>query len=464
VALGQRHLVDGAAMRRVGLVAYWYPPRQAAGALRAAALARYLPAFGWEPVVVTVRPRGSLYLPADGVLSGPQEVPAPDLATPDRAWHAIAAGAVEAVRGPAALETLKTENVLASRRPLARAAHWAYRQVLAFPDDTWPWLVDRGSVARLLAARGVSAIVSTSPPPTAHLVAAAAASRLGVPWIADYRDPWSQRSAWRRAWPLAPLEARLERRTLSGAAHVVAVSAPLADGLRRLLASPHVTVVPNGFDPADRDLPVRDPVPIPGDRFTLVHTGTLTHGSRDPGLVFEALDGLVARGALAADRLELWFIGRHLEVARRAASRWPRLAAAVRYAPQVSRAAALDAQRRATVLLALGSPDAAYDADVPTKAFEYLDAGRPVLGVASHGSALAALLAETRGGRVVTSAAEAACVLADWLAMWRRDGVVEAGGDAAAIARYERRRLTGAFARVLDRTVDAARAPVPQAQ
>ena len=50
-------------MRRVGLVAYWYPPRQAAGALRAAALARYLPAFGWEPVVVTVRPRSSLHLP-----------------------------------------------------------------------------------------------------------------------------------------------------------------------------------------------------------------------------------------------------------------------------------------------------------------------------------------------------------------------------------------------------------------
>jgi hypothetical protein len=450
-------------MRRVGLVAYWYPPRQAAGALRAAALARYLPAFGWEPVVVTVRPRGSLYLPKEGVGPVPQEVPVPVLATPDRAWHAIAAGAVEAMRGPTALEMLKTENVLASRRPFARAAHWAYRQVLAFPDDTWPWLVDRGSVARVLAARGVSAIVSTSPPPTAHIVAAGAASRLGVPWIADYRDPWSQRSAWRRTWPLSGLEARLERRTLAGAAHVVAVSSPLADGLRRLLSC-QVTVVPNGFDPADRVLPVRDPVPIPGDRFTLVHTGTLTHGSRDPGLVFAAMDGLVARGAIAADRLELWFIGRHLEVARRAAARWPRLATAVRYAPQVSRGAALDAQRRATVLLVLGSPDAAHDADVPTKAFEYLDAGRPVLGVASHGSALAALLAETRGGRVVTTAAEAACALADWLAAWRRDGVVDAGSDAAAIARYERRRLTAAFAQVLDRTVDAARPPVPRAQ
>ena len=87
-------------MNRVGLIAYWYPPRQAAGSLRAAALARYLPAFGWEPVVVTVRPRTSLHLPdGAGLVSGRDPAndhapaPAPALATADRAWHALAAGA-----------------------------------------------------------------------------------------------------------------------------------------------------------------------------------------------------------------------------------------------------------------------------------------------------------------------------------------------------------------------------------
>ena len=274
-------------MRRVGLVAYWYPPRQAAGALRAAALARYLPAFGWEPVVVTVRPRSSLHLPP-----GPLErddVPAPALATTDRALHALAAAAVEALRGSEALETLKTENVLAGRRPHARAAHWFYRHWLSFPDDTWPWLVDRRSVARVFAARGVDAIVSTSPPPTAHLVAAAAARRLQVPWVADYRDPWSQRSAWRRAWPLAGVEARLERHTLSQAAHVVTVSAPLADNLRRLLGRP-VSVVPNGFDPADRAAAVRRSA---SDRGRSLHAGPHRHA-----------DERIARSRAAVRRAE----------------------------------------------------------------------------------------------------------------------------------------------------------------
>ena len=435
-------------MRRVGLVAYWYPPRQAAGALRAAALARYLPAFGWEPVVVTVRPRSSMHLPPGAPVR--DDVPPPALATTDRAWHALAAAAVEALRGSDALEPLKTENVLASRRPHTRAAHWVYRHWLSFPDDTWPWLVDRRSVARVFAAHGVDAIVSTSPPPTAHLVAAAAARRLQVPWIADYRDPWSQRSAWRRAWPLAGVEARLERHTLSRAAHVVTVSAPIADNLRRLLGRP-VSVVPNGFDPADREAPVVEPLPIAADRFTLLHTGTLTHGSRDPGLLFGALDALVARGDVSTAALEVWFVGRHAEVARRAAARWPALAPSLRYAGAVPRAAALDAQRRATVLVALGSPDAAHDGDVPTKVFEYLDARRPILAIASHQSALAALFDATRGGRVAATAAEAEAALVHWLGRWRQDGRVVASSDAQAISRYERRRLTGEFAQILDR-------------
>jgi glycosyltransferase involved in cell wall biosynthesis len=439
-------------MRRVGLVAYWYPPRQTAGALRAAALARYLPAFGWQPVVVTVRPRSSLHLTPGHVPPGAGaagDVPAPALATTDRAWHALAAAAVEALRGADALEPLKTENVLAGRRPHARAAHWIYRHVLSFPDDTWPWLVDRRSVARVFAAHGVEAIVSTSPPPTAHLVAAAAARRLQVPWVADYRDPWSQRSAWRRAWPLAGVEARLERHTLSRAAHVVTVSEPIAANLRRLLGR-SVSVVPNGFDPADRDTAATDLLPIAADRFTLVHTGTLTHTSRDPGILFAALAALVGRGDLPLRALEVWFVGRHLEVARRAAAAWPALAPALHFVASVPRATALDAQRRATVLLVLGSPDPAYDGDAPTKTFEYLDAGRPVLAIASPRSTLAALLAETGGGRTAATVADVEAALGDWLAVWKRLGHVPASSDPQAVARYERRRLTGEFARVLD--------------
>ncbi|MEO5819649.1 MAG: glycosyltransferase, partial [Vicinamibacteraceae bacterium] len=369
------------------------------------------------------------------------------------AWHALAAAAVEALRGREALEPLKTENVLAGRRPHARAAHWLYRHVLSFPDDTWPWLVDRRSVARVFGAHGVEAIVSTSPPPTAHLVAAAAARRLRVPWVADYRDPWSQRSAWRRAWPLAGVEARLERHTLSGAAHVVTVSEPIAANLRGLLGRP-VSVVPNGFDPADRDAAAIDPLPIAADRFTLIHTGTLTHASRDPGIVFAALAAMVRRGDLSVDRLEVWFIGRHQDVARRAAAAWPALAPALRFVGAVPRAAALDAQRRATALIALGSPEAAYDGDVPTKVFEYLDAGRPILAITSARSALAALLATTRGGCTAATSAGVEAALLDWLARWRRDGRVPASSDRQAIARYERRRLTGEFAQVLDRVAD----------
>jgi glycosyltransferase involved in cell wall biosynthesis len=212
-----------------------------------------------------------------------------------------------------------------------------------------------------------------------------------------------------------------------------------------------VSVVPNGFEPADRSAVAIDPLPFAAGCFTLIHTGTLTTGSRDPRILFAALDAIVGRGDLPIAALEVWFVGHHLEVARRAAAAWPRLAPALHFAGPVPRATALDAQRRATALIALGSPDPAYDGDVPTKVFEYLDAGRPVLAIASPQSALATLLAATRGGCTAATAAEAEAALVDWLALWRRDGVVPGSSDSRAIARYERRRLTGEFAQVLDR-------------
>ena len=215
VAVGQRHLVDGRRdeTRRPGRLLVSAAagrrraPRRGAGALPAGVR---LGAGG--------RDRASAVVAAPAARAGrcATTFRAPALATTDRAWHALAAAAVEALRGRDALETLKTENVLAGRRPHARAAHWVYRHWLSFPDDTWPWLVDRRSVARVFAAHGVDAIVSTSPPPTAHLVAAAAARRL-------------RRAVGRRlprslvaAIGVAPRLAARRRRGAARAAHAVA--------------------------------------------------------------------------------------------------------------------------------------------------------------------------------------------------------------------------------------------------
>ncbi len=431
-------------MRRVAIVAYWYPPFNAVGGQRAAALARYLPHFGWEPVVVTVKPAGGPYV--DPPAEEPDLTAGEVIRLSDRSLHPRLFRFLMR-EGPGGRVDRWAAAGARESGPL-RAAHWLYRQWLSFPDEVWPWLIDSRRVRALLHERRVNAIISTSPPATAHLLAARAARALGVPWLADYRDLWSQRSAWARVWPLRAMERRIERRALRTASALVTVSAPIADALARLHGRPAV-VVPNGFDPAERAAAVPTPLPIDARRFTLLHTGTLTP-ARDPALLFEAIDGLRRAGELDVSNLEIWFVGRYLDAVRRALDRWPAVAPAVRLSGPVPRAVALDAQRRATVLVVLGSPEPKHAGDMSTKVFEYLDARRPVLAVATRGGALEALLTETGGGAVVTSAGEAAVVLARWLREHASHGRVAWCGAPARVARYERRALTGEFARVLD--------------
>ncbi|HEY8548390.1 MAG TPA: glycosyltransferase [Vicinamibacterales bacterium] len=448
--------------RRVAIVTYAYPPMNVPGALRAAALARHLPAYGWEPLVVTVTPGSALYLDPPGDCPPPREKfpngvgdsppPLQILRTRDLSLHGLAARMASRKDGHAGrdrLERLKGHNVQANGRLPLRALHWVYRHWAAFPDETWPWMLEYPRIRRALRTAAIDAIVSTSPPPTCHLIASRLARDLRVPWIADYRDLWSDRTAWRRTRPLRPLERAIERCVMKRAAGIVTISQPLAEDLVALLGRP-VAVIPNGFEPLDAP-DTASPLPIDPHRFTLVHTGTLTHGTRDPGLLFGAIATLLDTGDVAAPELDVWLIGRHLEVARAALARWPQLAPLVHLVPSVPRPVALDAQRRASVLVALGTPNPAHAGDVTSKVFEYLQAQRPVLAFAPRDGSLDRLLADTAGGQVVTSSAEAASALLHWLRQWREQGRPSWTGRPERIARYDRRVLTGEFARLLDR-------------
>jgi glycosyltransferase involved in cell wall biosynthesis len=445
-------------MPRVVILAYWYPPLHAIGSQRPAKLARYLPSFGWTPTVITVEPECRRFL------EPPLEIEPLEAGivhrTRDRSWHTWLARRTG--QGSAAdLERFAFDNVRASGGVGLRALHFIYQQLVSFPDEAWPWLIDYRTIERLVRQADAQAIVSTSPPATTHLLAARLSRRLGLPWIADLRDPWTQRPTRRRMAPLRAVERWLERRTLAQATRLVTVSDEIAQDLGRLHRNPTV-VLPNGFDPDDERVDRGPALPLARDRFTFVFTGTLEHETREPGMLLDALDALIKAGELSAADLEFWLIGRNLGVARPALAAHPTLAASVRLEPPIARGAALATQRAATVLVVLGPTEALHGGALTGKVFEYLGARRPILAFGARGGALDRLLAETGGGVLVTSAAEARDALLHWARERRETGRVAWRGDPAAVARYDRRALAGRWAALLDEVT--RRAPVRDAR
>jgi glycosyltransferase involved in cell wall biosynthesis len=314
---------------------------------------------------------------------------------------------------------------------------------MRWPDRAFPWLVPAVQQGLEVLRRKPEAVIfSTSPPPTAHLVAACLARLTGRPWIADLRDPWTSREA--RGWPWQAAESALERQVLRGARRLVTVSPELAAHLAGYHGRP-VDVITNGFDPATEDAAPRRP----RARLTLTYTGTIYRPQQDPELLLGGLARLRAAGELPPGAVDLRFFGADLGDVPLLAERLG-VADCVSTHAWVSRAEALARQRESHALLLLDWAMPEGVGVLTYKVFEYLQARRPVLAVGPRcGTALAALLAETGAGTLCTTPAEVAGRIGALLSEHRATGDVAFAARPEAIERYSARRLAGQLAALL---------------
>src|SRR3954470_3068339 len=164
-------------MRRGLIVAYYFPPLGGAGSLRISALATHLPEYGWEATVLA--PRNGAYY-RDLEISFPERL-------------VIRTPSIELSRtGKRLLRTGGSDVVPAKPGGTRVAARSAARSALYFPDAQVGWYAPALFTARrALRERHFDAIFSSSFPITAHLIARRLHRWMDVPWIAEFRDPWS---------------------------------------------------------------------------------------------------------------------------------------------------------------------------------------------------------------------------------------------------------------------------------
>jgi glycosyltransferase involved in cell wall biosynthesis len=350
--------------RRILLVSYFFPPSRDTGALRPAAMAKWLRRLGHRVEVLTTSAYGtgrdeSVHHSRDAQL-----------------WRAR-------LHGRGRIDALFDADTYGSRpHPLSR---------LVVPEPllaAWAPFA-RAAALRLNRRERFDCVITTSPPESTHAIGMALRRR-GLPWVADVRDGWTFE-------PLRPefptraqraFDARLERRWLGSADAVVCVSEPAAEDLReRGIADP--LVIANGWDP---ELAPKATRPSTGlldpDRVSLVYTGRFGSYGRDPRPLVEALRRLARDDPDSASRLELVVAGPLTgeEAELLEADVAP---ARIVLVGSLARERALALQREADALLLLAQPTRSQLLNI--KLFEYLASGRPILALADG----------TEAGRVV---------------------------------------------------------------
>ena len=173
-------------MKRVLVIAYYWPPSGGSGVQRWVKFCKYLPALGWEPVVYA--PLNADYPSLDPSFEA--EVPASVEVLRGRIWEPYAA--YRQLLGGARASTQVTEISSGPKTWKQRLSLWI-RGNLFVPDPRVGWV--RPSVKFLrkyLAEHPVDVIVTTGPPHSVHLIGQRLHRALGIPWIPDFRDPWTR--------------------------------------------------------------------------------------------------------------------------------------------------------------------------------------------------------------------------------------------------------------------------------
>jgi glycosyltransferase involved in cell wall biosynthesis len=362
-------------MRRVLIVAYYFPPLGGAGALRVLGFARHLPEFGWEPVVLA--PSNGAYF-RDPSLSFPgQTVRTRSLELSRAGKRALAAGGDD-VR-PATVGPLRTLS-----RQLAR--RWLY-----FPDAQIGWYPGAAAAGRRLAREATfDAVFSSSFPITAHLVARAVHRRAGIPWIAEFRDPWSVRMSGGSA--LQRRRAQRLERAIADEASAAVMTSPTWAGEHSKQWGRSVVTIPNGYGCLSP--------PSQGDEHVMCFLGTYYPGRQDLSAVWKALAVIAADPRSPPVRLRI--VG-EASPTMRAELRANRVESLVEVTGFLAHEEALRRVASASLLVAAGPANAdGYGTGwVPAKLFEYLATGLPILWVGATPNDGASLLATHPGCRIL---------------------------------------------------------------
>jgi len=434
-------------MHKVLIITYYWPPSGGAGVQRWLKFAKYLREFGWEPVIYT--PSNPEFPVIDDTLY--KDIPAGIEVIRTPIWEPYAF--YRKITGKKSTVKINSGFLNHKRSPglFEKFSVWV-RGNLFIPDARKYWI--RPSVRFLnkyLREHHIDAIVSTGPPHSMHLIAKALKEHLNIPWLADFRDPWTDIDYYKDLKISAYADKKhksLELETIKGCNAMVVVSSDMKVNYERM-GGTNVNLITNGFDTEDMDLKdvVRD------TKFSISHIGTLPPSLNLKGL-WQALADLSETLPDFRNNLEIKLIGKvdnsitdditTFNLANQFTG--------IEYVTHDK--AALLMKQSAILLLAINKDSPNAKGILTGKFFEYLASGRPIFAIGPPDGDLSAILEASEAG-YISEYNDLEGIKKTVLMLYEKYLSNDLNHCPKGIEKYSRRNLTSELAGVLNKMIEA---------
>ena len=371
-------------MKRLLIIAYYFPPSNASGIHRTLKFIKHLTALGWKIDVLTFGDNSQI--------AGGQPVMANKVYRAGELdlfsiWDRLKSNLFfepTSVKRSAPQNTFLEKN----RDPVTRNYWQRFKDQLSglfqTPDNQFGWLLPALLVSRKIKRPDI--IYSSAPPFTGHLIGAFLKKRWGVPLVCDFRDPWGN-NPFRlpKTGFIHWLDNKLERWVFSLGDSIIANTPLMTDSFKNrfAFARKKIISITNGFDPADF-VGLSSCREVSNSKFLLVHPGAL-YGERNPVKFLFALKQLIFEQGCS--NIIVHFIGTCEAFEGKSVGDQVvdlGLQGHVKFIPPVEHGKALQIMKGADILLLFAQGTTL---QIPAKLFEYMGIGKPVFAIGEKNSA-----------------------------------------------------------------------------
>ncbi|MDR6487334.1 hypothetical protein J2799_001839 [Chryseobacterium vietnamense] len=376
--------------KKILIITYYWPPAGGPGVQRWLKFAKYLPDFGWKPIIYT--PENPSYPLLDETLM--KDVPENIEMVRTTIWEPYQLA-----------EKLNKSNkkFKAGQFDVGKNQSWKSRLSIwvrgnfFIPDARVFWVKPSVKfLEKYLKENSIDTIVTSGPPHSLHLIGLGLKNKMpDLKWIADFRDPWTEISYYKHLKLTKSSDKKhrqLESAVFINADITLATSYTDAENFRK--AGANAVCITNGFDESDSDKNVKGQI---SQAFTLSYIGVLEQ-LRNPENLWKALDVLVKENTDFATDFKLKFVGRIDDKILQAIES-SSLKNHIRNLGYLAHGKAVEEMQNSDLLLITNFPNESSKGIIPGKIFEYLASGKQILSFGPDRADVAKILEETQAGK-----------------------------------------------------------------
>ncbi len=427
--------------KTVLIITYYWPTSGGAGVQRWLKTVKYLREYGWEPVVYT--PENPEAPAIDDSLL--KDIPEGIKILKQPIWEPYSF--YKKFLGLKKDATINAGFLTEKKKPglAEKIAVWI-RGNFFIPDARKYWVKPSVEfLSNYLRSHPIDAVVSTGPPHSMHLIALGLKQKTGIPWLADFRDPWTNIDFYDKLMlsKIADyMHRKLEQNVLKNADIVTSIGKQMADEFVQLGAK-KVEVIPNGFD--EDDFTTEKIVLDTG--FSISHIGSINK-DRNNETFWRALKELSDETPALRAKLRIKLVGKCDHAVLESIDKYG-LEAHLEKTEYMPHNEVLKKSMSTQVLLLLLNNTPNAKGILTGKFYEYLAAKRPIICIGPEDGEAAKTLEETAAGKVAgfEDKAKMKAILKEYFEKYQQNNL---NVESASIENYSRRKLTGKFADLLE--------------